>query len=214
MNKEKIINCINTIKEKHKKIQNKNNILKTPEFLKDLKECNSFATNKSTTILFDQNIQNRIKAINEKFKKIKEEQEKIEIKNKKISFFKKTKMYILAELNTIIEGQINKSQYAQRKSACLDCHGRVDSIENKTDPGGIGFCSLCGCGASKRAALSVKLTIGGASCPLNKWESLKGTEWSFKTALQASSGLFTSFYYHFIKKVKQIIRNNYNKMSI
>jgi hypothetical protein len=57
----------------------------------------------------------------------------------------------------------------------------VEELEGKIDPGGIGFCSLCGCGASRRAALSVKLTLGGATCPLSKWQPVfnieKKTKW-------------------------------------
>ena len=190
--------CLIEIKEKHKKIQGKQSLSNTPELLNELKECNKF--NKCKGILFDENIKRRIQVINEELKRVKENNTEQKNKIKSVSFIQKAKRYILSELKTILEGQINKNQYAQRKAACLDCHGRVDSIENRTDSGGIGFCSLCGCGASKRAALSVKLTIGGASCPLNKWESLKGTEWSFKIAIQAIFGLFTSFYYHLIKK--------------
>lgn len=150
------------------------------------------------------------------YAEIKKCKEKYEIKPQpvktkqlisEIPFLRKVKMYILAELDTIVRGQIGKHLYIKRQAACMDCHGRVESMEGKTDPGGIGFCSLCGCGASKRAALSVKLTIGGASCPLNKWESVRGTDWSYKAAIQAVWGIWSSAVYTLNKKIKEFIGN-------
>jgi hypothetical protein len=212
MSEAKRLSCIKEITEIHQKKQNKKSLKMTLDLLNDLKKCNEFIVKQEIKI--QKNIQRRIDIINSNINKVLNQKYKNKLEHKKLKGFKKIKQYLLAELYTIVQGQINKKQYIQRKNACLDCHGRVNSIEGKIDPGGIGFCSLCGCGASKRAALSVKLTIGGASCPLNKWEALKGTEWSIKIAGAAFLGIFNSIIYHLNKKINFFIGNLTTRRTI
>jgi hypothetical protein len=99
------------------------------------------------------------------------------IKAKKIrDFLKKIKQYLKVETTHAIYGPAPKNVTHDRISKCLACPGRVKELEGKIDPGGIGFCSLCGCGANRRAALSVKLTLAGATCPLNQFQPVTGKE--------------------------------------
>lgn len=132
----------------------------------------------------------------------------IESENRFLKFLNDAKKYILVEIRHALLGAVHKQEFNKRKISCLTCHGRVDSIDNKTDPGGIGFCSLCGCGASKRAALSVKLTLAGVDCPLNKWKPVKPKdkiELNFQNIKEAGIGIFTSLMYQFKK-----LRYNFN----
>lgn len=92
------------------------------------------------------------------------------------NFLKKIKQYLKVETTHAIYGPAPQNIVLDRISKCIHCPGKVKELEGKIDPGGIGFCSLCGCGASRRAALSVKLTLAGATCPLSKWQPVTGKE--------------------------------------
>ena len=106
----------------------------------------------------------------------------LNIKLKQIRLFlDKVKKYLKVETQHAMYGPAPQQEVDKRIYLCNNCPGKVEELEGKIDPGGIGFCSLCGCGASRRAALSVKLTLGGATCPLSKWQPVfnieKKTKW-------------------------------------
>ncbi len=77
---------------------------------------------------------------------------------------KRVASYAKAELSLLVHGQVADEQSERRRLACETCRGLV---RHPDDP--IGFCGLCGCGTRKRAALSVKLTMPDATCPLSRW---------------------------------------------
>jgi hypothetical protein len=116
--------------------------------------------------------------------------------NVKIKQFKyllsQIKRYLKVETVHATQGPAPKREVLKRIELCENCPGLVEELEGKTDPGGIGFCSLCGCGASRRAALSVKLTLAGATCPLSKWQPVKGEEKKLKHTKDAIKGILYS----------------------
>jgi hypothetical protein len=100
----------------------------------------------------------------------------------------RAKMYLSAEARHAVQGPASVQVQAERAAICRACDGRADEMEGKQDPGGIGFCTKCGC-TSKRAALSVKLTMAGATCPLAKWQPVTGEGGSVATAIEAIGGV-------------------------
>jgi hypothetical protein len=97
--------------------------------------------------------------------------------------------YIRAEVSKAIGGPVDSDELSRRKEACLACPDRVESMNGSIDPGNIGFCSACKCGGSRRAALSVKLTMPAAKCPKNKWHQTSGIGGTAETAAQAIRGV-------------------------
>jgi hypothetical protein len=77
---------------------------------------------------------------------------------------KRVASYAKAELSLLVHGPVTDKEFERRKRACESCRGL---IRHPDDP--IGFCGLCGCGTRKRAALSVKLAMPRAGCPLQRW---------------------------------------------
>jgi hypothetical protein len=92
----------------------------------------------------------------------------------------------------------------ERAAICRACEGRAEVVEGATDPGNIGWCTKCGCGSNRRAALSVKLTLAGATCPLGKWQPVEGTGASLGTVAEAITGVATSV----VDTAKRIWRKN------
>lgn len=100
--------------------------------------------------------------------------------------------YAAAELKHATEGPASAADYETRKAACVTCEARTLELQGKADAGGLGFCTKCGCGAGPRAALSVKLTIAGASCPLKKWGPVDGTGATLAAATDAAIGFLST----------------------
>lgn len=146
--------CIKNVIRYHAKLQNTLIPLNTSEVLADIKKCNSNIDPLN---------------INPVYKYIKKS-------NKIKNFLIKAKKYLTVEINHAVNGSTPSAELKKRIKLCESCPGRVIEMYGETDPGKIGFCSLCGCGASRRAALSVKLTLAGAECPINKWYPVKGKE--------------------------------------
>lgn len=102
------------------------------------------------------------------------------------------KSYARAELSHALAGPASEENIAARRAICTDCDRRVELLEGKSDPGGFGWCAACGCGSNPRAALSVKLTLAGADCPLRKWGRVAGVGGSSLTMGQALRGIADS----------------------
>lgn len=153
--------CNEQIFNYHGKLQKRKIPRYTGELAKDLQECEKGVNplNKSKWYLY----------LNIKLKQVR-------------LFLSKVKQYLKVETQHAINGPAPQIEIDKRKYLCKTCPGRVEQLEEKIDPGGLGFCSLCGCGANRRAALSVKLTLAGATCPLNKWQPVinqrNKTKWS------------------------------------
>ena len=96
--------------------------------------------------------------------------------------------YAAAELRHATQGPASDADFEARKALCLACDARALELQGKTDARGLGFCTKCGCGAGPRAALSVKLTIAGAACPLKKWGQVDGTGATIGAAAEAAMG--------------------------
>jgi len=116
--------------------------------------------------------------------------------NKKVKQFKvllhNIKQYLKVEVRHATQGPASRREVKKRIDLCKACPSRVEVMEGKTDPGGIGFCSSCGCGASRRSALSVKLTLAGVACPLRKFGPVKGEEKKWKHTKDAIKGVLYS----------------------
>jgi hypothetical protein len=100
--------------------------------------------------------------------------------------------YLKAEANHALNGPAPADVVEARKAACRSCEHRVDSLEDNTDPGGIGFCTKCGCGGSRRAALSVKLTMASVSCPVGKFHASCGIGGGLSATIDAIKGVSMS----------------------
>jgi len=97
--------------------------------------------------------------------------------------------YLKTEAMHALNGPAPADVVAARTAHCRACEFRDDSPK---DPGGIGFCTKCGCGGNRRAALSVKLTLAGTSCPIGKFSASQGTKGSVESMMQALRGVLTS----------------------
>jgi len=120
----------------------------------------------------------------------------IKTKNKKIT---KLFSYFKFELLNIYRGKVSKKIFNDRKNKCLDCHGLM---KDTTDP--IGYCGLCGCGKNPRARLTVKLTVAGATCPLNKWQPINKGKFSFANLSDTGLGICQTLWYN----VRQLWQRN------
>jgi len=100
--------------------------------------------------------------------------------------------YLSAEAAHAMQGPASVQVQGERAAICRACEGRAEVVEGATDPGGIGWCTKCGCGSNRRAALSVKLTLAGATCPLGKWQPVEGTGASLGTVAEAITGVASS----------------------
>lgn len=102
---------------------------------------------------------------------------------------KRALAYAATEARHAIQGPAPDEVVQQRIALCKACPGRVDVFHGVSDDGGVGFCTKCGCPASQRSKLSVKLTLAGVACPLGKFGKVQGTGGSVKTAVQAVKGM-------------------------
>lgn len=100
--------------------------------------------------------------------------------------------YLKTEAMHALKGPAPADVVEARTAHCRACEFRVDTLEDNTDPGGIGFCTKCGCGGNRRAALSVKLTLAGTSCPVGKFAASTGTGGGLTTTMQALRGVAMS----------------------
>lgn len=71
-----------------------------------------------------------------------------------------------AEASLAVKGPVSDEVFAARRAACSACPELATDTNPKDE---IGFCKACGCGTGARAALTVKLTMPAATCPLKKW---------------------------------------------
>jgi len=110
-------------------------------------------------------------------------------KQKEVKRERRVTQYLAAEAKHALRGPAPAEVVEQRIALCRACPGRVDVFHGHTDDGGIGFCTKCGCPASQRSKLSVKLTIAGTACPLKKFGAVDGTGGSLASAVQAVKGL-------------------------
>lgn len=107
-------------------------------------------------------------------------------------FASRAAAYLAAERKHATQGPASVKVQADRAAICKGCEGRAEVVEGASDPGGIGWCLKCGCGSNRRAALSVKLTLAGATCPLGKWQPVDGTGASLGTVAEAIGGVASS----------------------
>lgn len=107
-------------------------------------------------------------------------------------FASRAAAYLAAERKHATQGPASSQVQAERAAICKGCEGRAEVVEGASDPGGIGWCTKCGCGSNRRAALSVKLTLAGATCPLGKWQPVDGTGASLGTVAEAIGGVASS----------------------
>jgi hypothetical protein len=82
------------------------------------------------------------------------------------SYLRQAAEYMRAEASTVTRGETASETREARVTACQGCDRRKDASGDLQDS--LGFCGACGC-SGKRAALSVKVTMPGANCPLGKW---------------------------------------------
>tara|TARA_R100000808_G_C2121691_1_gene132877 strand:- start:586 stop:1221 length:636 start_codon:yes stop_codon:yes gene_type:complete len=97
------------------------------------------------------------------------EPKEVEVKTK---FRKKAKKYLSAEASLAKEGPVSLAIFNHRKKTCSSCD---KNTQDESKPDSIGYCGGgCGCKNTKRAALSVKLTMPRATCPLELWAPAPG----------------------------------------
>lgn len=119
-------------------------------------------------------------------------QQQAVVKERKHAFWSKIRKawgYLTLEFVQIQRGPTPRKEYKRRTALCLSCPGRVEELDGQRDVGGIGFCTKCGCPASQRSQLSVKLTIAGLSCPLNRFGPVKGSGATWRSAVQSVLGV-------------------------
>lgn len=115
---------------------------------------------------------------------------------------KQAKSYLKAEAKHAWGGPAPEDEVRKRIELCLQCPGRVEELDGKTDTGGIGFCTKCGCPANKRSQLSVKLTLAGVPCPLGKFNVVEGTGGTIASAVEAAKGVVSSVLGRLVKQPK------------
>ena len=119
------------------------------------------------------------------------------IENNKIlkdenSLAQNLKNYAAAELTHATQGPASEADAAARLAICMACEHRAVAYKGQTDAGGVGWCTKCGCGNNPRAMLTVKVTLAGVECPLNKWGKVEGTGASVASAVDAVAGVAKS----------------------
>jgi hypothetical protein len=73
-----------------------------------------------------------------------------------------------AETSLAVQGPVSPEVADARAAACRQCERLLQQTEPKDS---IGWCGACGCGTGARAALSVKVTMPAAKCPLGRWSA-------------------------------------------
>lgn len=106
----------------------------------------------------------------------------------------KISTYLKAEYNHAINGAVTDIDAKKRLDVCMTCEHRAVEYKGMIDPVGVGYCAGgCGCGANGRAQLQTKVTIAGAVCPKDKWESITQTKGgTTQSALDAIKGIFST----------------------
>jgi hypothetical protein len=74
--------------------------------------------------------------------------------------------YAKALASVALRGETPFAVRLARTRACLSCP-QLRSRTGTDEP--IGWCAACGCGASPKAALSLKILMPGATCPKGRW---------------------------------------------
>ena len=123
---------------------------------------------------------------------------------RKPTFGEKAKDYLKAEATHALQGPASEEVIKERVALCLACPGRVDELEGLVDQGGVGFCTKCGCPASNRSQLSVKLTLAGIECPLGKFKKVEGSGATLTAAAEAVKGVLGSLGGQLLKAVKKV----------
>lgn len=119
-------------------------------------------------------------------------QSEVEEKRRAKGAGSKVAKYLKTEAKHAVQGPAPAEVVEQRIRLCMECPGRVDVYQGVKDDGGVGFCTKCGCPASQRSKLSVKLTLAGVTCPLSKFGPVEGTGGSAATAFEAAKGVVSS----------------------
>ena len=102
------------------------------------------------------------------------------------------KQYARAELIHATQGPASEADAAARLAICMACEHRATDYKGQTDL--VGWCTMCGCNASPRARLTVKVTLAGVECPLplKKWSAVSGTGATVASAVDAVAGVAKS----------------------
>lgn len=103
--------------------------------------------------------------------------------------------YARAELTHATQGPASEADAAARLAICMACPDRAVEYKGMTDADGVGWCTKCGCGNNPRALLTVKVTLAGVECPLNKWSKVDGTGASISSVAQSVAGVARSIIY-------------------
>lgn len=148
--------------------------------------------NKNNDPKFKEHIEMAKKQFQEKKAKSLLEQQQEEETTRKV--LQQAKSYLKAEAKHAWGGPAPEDEVRKRIELCLQCPGRVEELDGKTDTGGIGFCTKCGCPASQRSQLSVKLTLAGVACPLGKFNVVDGTGGTIASAVEAAKGITASVF--------------------
>jgi len=106
------------------------------------------------------------------------------------SFKTKAVEYSTVEGSQFFEGRVSDRVFKKRKSICMTCPRRMNPTPDKED---IGWCTTCSCGTKNpRAALSNKLWMPKAYCPLKKFGPDKGNGFNVKDAINSVKGFVQS----------------------
>ena len=100
--------------------------------------------------------------------------------------------YVGAEIKHATQGPASEADAAARLAICMACEHRATDYKGQTDL--VGWCTMCGCNASPRARLTVKVTLAGVECPLplKKWSAVSGTGATVASAVDAVAGVAKS----------------------
>jgi hypothetical protein len=116
------------------------------------------------------------------------------------SFTQKTIMYSTVEGSQFFGGRVSNRVYKKRKSICMGCPRRMNPTPDKEE---VGWCTTCSCGTKNpRAALSNKLWMPKAYCPLKKFGPESGNGFNIKDAMNSVKG--------FVQSVKNLFNHNKN----
>lgn len=106
------------------------------------------------------------------------------------SFTTKAIKYSTVEGSQFFEGRVSNRVFKKRKSICMTCPRRMNPTPDKEE---IGWCTTCSCGTKNpRAALSNKLWMPKAYCPLKKFGPEKGGGFNVKDAINSVKGFVQS----------------------
>lgn len=104
--------------------------------------------------------------------------------------------YLRAEWTHATRGTAPADVARARAQCCMSCEHRAGELRGRRDR--IGWCRRCGC-SGPRGALSVKVTLAGAECPLGAWTRSAGTGATPRAAWQAASGIVRTALHHLLR---------------